>query len=331
MMTFFKDLPVGGDIEGAEALVEDLRSGITKRNTKYYTITLRDGGGDSLKAQVWDENTVPTNLSIGDVVKFCGAVSSYQGNKQLTIRSLAPAVRTKPVDYMKTTSKDVEMMWQNIKDRVSGMTDRLCKYLGQNLVTCEPLTHLFKRSPAATKVHNNWVGGLIEHVFAMCNLADGVCDHYREYYPNLNKDQVILGCLIHDLGKVFEYESGNPAFPKTPTGVLVNHIVWGPAWVYSEAATLLLAIQRGYEDVDFTGSIDDVKEGRDAIMHMIASHHGKLEWGSPVVPATIEAIILHYLDNLDTHTMHAIEAIKKDGNIKGFSEKSYVYGTEFKK
>ena len=330
-MVTFKEMLVGVDIEGAEALVEELKGGITKRNTKYYTIILRDKNADSLKAQIWDESIVPSNLKIGDVIQFYGYVSSYQGNKQLTIKSIAPATRTKPSDYIKTTSKDVDMMWQNIKDRVSGMTDYFCRHLGQELITNETLTYLFKKAPAATKVHNNWIGGLIEHAFAMCNIADGICDHYREYYPNLNKDQVILGCLIHDLGKVFEYENENPAFPKTPSGVLINHIVWGPAWVYSEAAMLLLALKKGTTDNEFTTSIDVVRAGRDAIMHMIASHHGKIEWGSPVVPATIEAIILHYIDNLDTHAMHAIEAIKKDGSIEGFSERSYVYGTEFKK
>lgn len=326
----FKEIPVGSDVEGIEALVEDLKSGITKRNTKYYTVILRDQSADSIKAQVWEESVLPANLSIGDVVKFCGSVSSYQGNKQITIRNMTQATRTKPEDYIKKTSKDVEDMWKHIQNRVSGMKDFFCRHLGTELITSEYLSSLFKKAPAATKVHNNWVGGLIEHVFAMCNLADGICDHYQGYYPNLNKDQVILGCMLHDLGKVFEYENDNPVFPKTPSGVLVNHIVWGPSWVYSQASMLMSAIQKGDFAEDPSININTIRDARDSVMHMVASHHGKIEWGSPVVPATIEAIILHYIDNLDTHAMHAIEAIKKEGNIKGFSERSYVYGTEFR-
>jgi len=352
-MTLFKDAAVPSTLCGAEALVEGMKTGITKRKSKYYTLTLRDIEGSTVKAMAWEESLVPEWMEIGGVIQITGDVSIYNDEKQINIGNITKATKTTPLDYVKSTTKDVSALWDDILGRIENMTHSFCKHLGMEVVKKTALVDLIKKAPAATKIHNNWMGGLIEHIHAMCMLADGICQHYQGYFPNLNKDYVIIGCILHDLGKVFEFDSNNPAFPKTPTGILTNHIVWGPAWVYSKALIRMeeleaeesrIAVEIKRKNLDNSDSGNqliqnaqktralkrDVREGREMVMHLIASHHGRIDYGSPVVPATIEAIILHYVDNLDTHAMHAWNATKKEGNIKGFSERSWTYGTEFK-
>jgi 3'-5' exoribonuclease len=139
-------------------------------------------------------------------------------------------------------------------------------------------------------------------------------------------DRVLFGILVHDLGKCIEYDCTTPAFTSTPIGMLTNHIVLGCAWVY-EQANKWKATPAGQ-----TCDAETFKMGRAELIHVVAAHHGTKEWGSPHEPSTLEAVIVHQLDLIDSRVMHAIDLIEnKPGTVAGFTEKSYIAGTCFKR
>jgi 3'-5' exoribonuclease len=136
----------------------------------------------------------------------------------------------------------------------------------------------FKLAPAATSFHHAYRGGLLEHTLSVVNL----CDKFATAYENINRDILISGAILHDIGKVIEYN--NKTFKRTDEGKLLGHIAIGITIVDKKAKKIR----------EFPEKI------LNAIKHLILSHHGELEWGSPVQPATVEAVLLHYADNIDS-------------------------------
>jgi len=213
-------------------------------------------------------------------------------------------------------------MWEEVIQAIESLKGEPLTYdVANTLIATPAVRNLFKRSPAATGVHNNWVGGLLEHVTSMLKIAEGVVEHYKKYRPELSREKVIFGVIFHDIGKIVEYDQENPSFDKTPLGFLTNHIVLGPAWIY-EAANSYRVEDRH----------PNFKKERAHLMHLVASHHGCNEWGSPVPPATLEAIVLHHIDNLDSKFMHAlslIETAEKKSDSEQVSEYSRFEKVKF--
>ena len=313
-------LKAGDVCQNAVAMVENIQTLVTKAGKPYIRLNIRDESGD-LPAVLWDSSALPQEvqqyLAPGRVISIDGVVSEYNGKLQVTITELRPSSED-PAKFAKKTSQDVSHMWESILALISNFNEPVTKYVAESLIENPQLAEMFKKSPAATGVHNNWYGGLLEHVYSLCCMASTLIAHYRRYYyPKLSADKVFFGLIFHDAGKVVEYDSENPAFPKTGLGVLANHIVLGPAWVFEKAN------QMPNKPANF-------KEERAHLMHLLASHHGKIDWGSPVVPATAEAILVHHLDNLDSKMLHAYGMIRdKPGDILGFSAKSFFEGTPF--
>src|SRR5690606_25193961 len=123
---------------------------------------------------------------------------------------------------------------------------------------------------------------LLEHVISLCGIAEPVIQHYQSRYKvNLSRDKVLFGLIMHDAGKVIEYDYSKPNFGYTKIGKLTNHIVIGPAWVYETANR-------------FPTKDGNFKLERAHLMHLLAAHHGKEEWGSPVKPSSLEALLVHH-------------------------------------
>ena len=314
-------LKPGMDVTGLEVLLTSAQKMTTKTGKPYMRLAVRDTSGE-LQGVMWDVEThlspvILGKLPIGKTVAIAGSVTEYAGKSQLNLTSLMLS-DTDPKKFAKCTTYNVDDMWNSLVALVDNFKEPVTRFVAKSLLETATLEEVFKIAPAATGVHNNWYGGLLEHVYSLCCAAGPIISHYKtNYFPNLSSDKVYFGLIFHDAGKVVEYDSDSPAFPKTGLGILTNHIVLGPAWVFEKANQLPM------KPANF-------KEERAHLMHLLAAHHGRIDWGSPVVPATAEAIMVHHLDNLDSKMLHAFGLIKEQaGDIEGFSARSRYEGTPY--
>ena len=320
----FSEIQPGEKVE-IDVLIEDKSTGTTKRGTEFFSLKLKDIKEKEIGAKVWNTNIWPDDFKIGSVCKVFGEASSYQDQLQLVISRVTEST-TPRVDFATKSpiGIDREALWSELVNIVGAFKEPLAKFLGETILEDEQITKRIQEAPAAVKIHNNWIGGLLEHAIALCRLAESAITQYQKYCPNLSRDKILLGCLIHDLGKIREFDYSGPKISYTKYGHLLGHIAWGPLWLSKEFQRFL-AIKNKGEDV-----LEKAKEDFLEIVHIVISHHGKLEYGSPVVPSTLEAIIVHNLDMLDTQAMHAIKAMDNESDLKGFSERSWTYGANYK-
>jgi 3'-5' exoribonuclease len=213
---------------------------------------------------------------------------------------------------------------------VGAFTEPLTKYVAEEiLIKHGAMVAAYKRAPAAKIIHNAWYGGLLEHVWSLCHMAKPIVAHYQSRYcEKISLDKVIFGLMLHDAGKVIEYNIDNPAFPLTARGLFANHIVLGPAWVYEKSNSWWNGDNQKTNNPEWGAERFKLEQAH--LMHILAAHHGEIDWGSPVVPASLEALLVHHLDNLDAKMMHAWELIERgDGEIPGFSERSWFNKTHY--
>lgn len=297
-------------------LVASRNEGQTKRGSTYLNVVLKGHGGREITGKIWDQHQpLFERFQIGHVLNISGRLEEYQGRLSLIIEDAEDSTANAS-EFQRQTHLDTENTWNKLRTLVDGMNEPLTRFISQRLMERPGFEEAFKRAPAASLMHNNWAGGLIEHVYSLCKLAEPVVAHYqRLYHAPVSRDKVLFGLIFHDAGKIQEYDIESPNFATSSVGKFVPHIVLGPAWVYEAAK-------------HFPGKADPLEVAH--LMHILAAHHGKEEWGSPVKPASLEAVIVHHLDNLDAKVLHALEFVKGDpGPIPHFSERSRVEGTPF--
>jgi 3'-5' exoribonuclease len=278
-----------------EFLVESLFIAVTKWTGKEYASVALRQKEKTFEGKIWDWAGVPPSLvETGKVILISYTTDVYQGKTQLNIKTVRKGA-LKPEDLMRKANGSIEGMWSNLVDIVGSFANKSLKKIGE--ATLEVIPELFREAPAGMKVHGDWVGGLLEHTWSMCKLAGPIVDHFSRYAP-LNKDRVLCGIILHDIGKAVEYCRKGGSFFRSRDGVLLGHIGW--AVMFLEG----IKYQEGNEDLPHE---DEVNQ----IAHIILSHHGRLEYGSPLVPATLEALIVHHIDMLDAHFMHAWDIIGK--------------------
>jgi 3'-5' exoribonuclease len=261
----------------------------TKQNKPYLNLTLGDKSG-SIEARVWDpgDPRIAKEFDRGDLVKVRGCVTRFDDRSQVKVEQLrkASAGEADLKDMLPSTALDVGELWKRLDAAVESIGNPDLKRLLQALLADPELAKAYREAPAARQLHHAWLGGLLEHVVSLLGLADRVAAHY----PLLDRDLLIAGVILHDIGKVreLEWETG---FDYTVEGVLLGHIQMGVDLVEKTIAGL----------PDFPGRL------RTLLLHMILSHHGKLEFGSPKLPMIPEALVLNFLDDLDAK-MRAVES-----------------------
>jgi 3'-5' exoribonuclease len=190
----------------------------------------------------------------------------------------AASTETDKTDLLPSTTYDVEDLWRQLLDFVESFTDPDLKLLLTTLLSYPVLAQAYREAPAARQLHHAWLGGLLEHVVSLLKLADRVVPSY----PLLHRDLLLTGVVLHDIGKVRE-------------------LSWEIGFDYTVEGTLLGHIQMGVELVEKT--IDSLPgfppRLKTLVVHMILSHHGKLEFGSPKLPMIPEALVLNFVDDLD--------------------------------
>ena len=251
-----------------------------KQGGQYLALGLSDKTG-TLEARMWEEfaDAIST-CSEGCYVKVQGQVSKYQGKYQITLQKMRQAAESEvdPTDYLPATKFDVEEMWAELRGYVSGFTNEELKRLVFSFLDDEQIALAFKAAPAAKVLHHAWLGGLLEHVVTLVRVCLATCP----FYPEVDRDLLVTGAILHDIGKVREL-SWQKSFGYTLEGQLVGHI----------------GIAQGMlrEKVQLVSPFPE--KLRVLVEHMILSHHGKYEFGSPKLPMTPEALLLNVLDDLE--------------------------------
>jgi 3'-5' exoribonuclease len=253
----------------------------SKTNKPYLNLTLGDKTGQ-VEGRIWDPNDsrIAKDFAQGDTVKVRGCVSRFDDRLQMKVEHLRKTVagEVEKADMLPSTTYDVDELWRRLLGFVESFTDENLKLLLNTLLADSELAKAYREAPAAKQLHHAWLGGLLEHVVSLLTLADRVAPHY----PILHRDLLLTGVVLHDIGKVRElaWEIG---FEYTVEGILLGHIQMGMELVENTIDTL----------PDFPPRLKIL------VLHLILSHHGKLEFGSPKLPMIPEALVLNFVDDLD--------------------------------
>lgn len=262
-------------------LCKHKQSAVTKNGKNYENLILQDKTG-AMDAKIWE----PSNPGIEefdalDYIEVYGEVTSFNGALQISVKRvrLCREGEYNPADYLPVSSKDITEMYNELTGIIGTIKHPYLKQLLEAFfVKDEEFIRKFKNSSAAKAVHHGFVGGLLEHTLSVTKL----CDYYCTAYPILNRDLLLSAAMFHDIGKTRELS----AFPEndyTNEGQFLGHIVMGSQMLAERAATI-----NGFP-----------KSVLMQLQHCILAHHGKYEYGSPKLPAIIEAVALNYADDTD--------------------------------
>lgn len=277
---FIKSIKERDSVQDA-FLVTKKETGISKSGKPYLNLKLMDSTGE-MEARVWDDaEELAKGFRKDDIVVIKGFAVAYQGGVQLNVSSVKAAPEEKYTlrDFLPSSGKDPKELSAGLDSVMAGIRDRHIKALIESIFSDPEIRAAFLMAPAAKTMHHPYLGGLAEHVLSICGLADKVAGHYGE---SVNRDLLTAGALLHDIGKIWEL-SYQRSFDYTDEGRLIGHITMGTDLIERKAGAI-----PGFP-----------RELSMLLKHLVLSHHGQLEFGSPKRPKTIEAIILSYLDDLD--------------------------------
>ena len=269
-----------------------------KSGEPFLTLTLVDRTGE-VEAKMWDNVAeVMDTFERDDFVKAKGRIQIFQNKPQFTVFKLQRVDDdlVELQDFFPASQYDPEEMFAELRQLVAGMSNVHLRGLVNALLDDPQIADGYRRAPAAKSMHHAYLGGLLEHVLSVCHLCRFVVGQYHF----LDLDLLLAGAITHDLGKIHEL-SYRRSFGYTDDGQLLGHVLIG----------LRLIDQKLRDMPDFPPRL------RSLLEHMILSHHGELEFGASKVPVFAEALMLHYLDNMDSK-MHALHtAINKDQHVDG--------------
>ncbi len=252
----------------------------TKTGKTYYSISLQDKTG-TIDAKIWDLSSGIDHFEAMDYISVEGEVTVYQGALQLNIRRvrLAHEGEFDPADYLPSSPYNEEDMFKKLLRFADSIKNPYLSQLVKSFfVDDASIVKAFRKHSAAKSIHHNFVGGLLQHTLRVTEM----CDFYCQRYEMLQRDLLLTGALLHDIGKLKEL-ADFPNNDYTDAGQLIGHIVLGYQMVEEHIAQIPGFPEKLASEVG----------------HLILSHHGELEYGSPKKPALIEAVALNFADNTD--------------------------------
>jgi 3'-5' exoribonuclease len=278
-------------------LVQSKERKMARSGSAYLDLELLNSKG-MIRAKLWDCDSLRVEFEEEDVVRVVGDIEEYQGSPQLRIRQIGrlPAAEVNYAELFPRSSRDPEEMFAELLDRLRQMPGGPLRTLLLTLMEDPDIATKYKLAPAAMSYHHAYLGGLLEHVLSLIRVADRVCDHYTE----LRRDLIVAGLVLHDIGKIEElsYKAG---IRYTTRGQLLGHITIGVEMVSERIRAI----------PDFPADL------KDQLLHIILSHHGELQFGSPKEPLFPEALVVHYLDNLDSKLQSMRAQYAADQNRPG--------------
>jgi 3'-5' exoribonuclease len=252
-----------------------------KTGEPYLALTLGDRSGQ-LEAKMWDNvEEVLNAFEQDDFLKIKGLVNKYKNRFQLTIHKVRKLGETEIEfsDYLPKTTKNIDDLWQTLADYVASFQNPHLKSLVQAFMSDREIAAAYRNAPAAKTLHHAYIGGLLDHVVSLFRS----CDLVSRNYPQVNRDLLLTGVFLHDIGKIHEL-AYNRSFSYTTRGQLLGHMI-----IELEMLQAKLAMVRAFP-----------AELKTLLEHLIISHHGEYEFGSPKLPMFPEALLLHYMDDLDS-------------------------------
>lgn len=273
---YIAQLEKGQILENELFGINQIKRATDRNNKPYIDLELIDKTG-TIKAKIWsDAFPQIENAAIeeGKIVSVNAVVGEFNSTPQLTISKISQIEAFNLGDYIMSTSKDIDELWENLEDRVDDLTDAEIKTLLEKLL--EKYEDELRKAPAAKAMHHHFLGGLLEHIVEMLEISDSIC----KLYPEADKNLVTAGIIFHDIGKIKELAVDGFQITYTKVGKLIGHITLG---------------------VEMLNNLDkDIlsEETHIRLTHIILAHHTIREFGSPVTPLTIEAMIVGKIDDL---------------------------------
>ena len=252
-----------------------------KSGDPYLALTLGDRSG-LIEAKMWDNVEDSLNaFDQDDYIKVKGLINKYKNRFQLTIHKLRRLGESEIefADYLPKTTKDIGELWQTLSGFVESFQNPHLKALVQSFMADPDIAEAYRNAPAAKTLHHAYIGGLLDHVVSLFRS----CDLIARNYPQINRDLLLTGAFLHDIGKIHEL-TYNRCFTYTTRGQLLGHMI-----IELEMLQAKLAAFPDFPD-----------ELKTLVEHLIISHHGEYEFGSPKLPMFPEALMLHYMDDLDS-------------------------------
>ena len=252
-----------------------------KSGEPYLALTLGDRAGQ-IEAKMWDnvEDAID-GFEQDDYVKVKGLINKYKNRFQITIHKLRKLGESEVdfADYLPKTSKDVNELWKTLEGFVNSFQDANLQGLVRAFMADAKIAEAYRNAPAAKTLHHAYIGGLLDHVVSLFRSCDLVCRNY----PQINRDLLLTGAFLHDIGKIHELTFSR-SFSYTTRGQLLGHMIIELEMLQEKLA-------------QFPEFPDEMKT---LVEHLIISHHGQYDFGSPKLPMFPEALMLHYLDDLDS-------------------------------
>lgn len=292
------ELRPGDRIEDDVFLIraKDLRT--TSQGSLYIHAILVDRSGQLVARQWQATESIYAQMPEGGFLRFKGRVENYKGNLQFIIDGIRPA---EPgsfdiADFLAATTKDIDVMWARLVEILGEIKHPDLSALIGEFLEDEPLMSQVRRAPAASVMHHAYIGGLLEHTLMLLEMARLVIP----LYPKMSLDLVLAGLFLHDIGKAKELTYAT-SIGYSDEGQLVGHITQAVIWIEEKAKAVAAKTGEPFPS-----------EVLVLLQHIVLSHHGRFEFGSPKLPAIPEAAAIHYLDNLDAKVQMFLTDMDKD-------------------
>ncbi len=280
--------------------VVDKQVRANRQGADYLLLQLMDRTGQ-VSGLRWNAGqSIYETFSKGDFLRVLGTAQLHNGVLQLIVQDfeVVPSGKVNAEDFATSNPQEIESWLAELRERLSNLQNEHLRRLMANYLDDDSLMGKLRRAPAGIKTHHAYEGGLLRHVLDLMRIAAAVAPHY----PQLDGEMLLVGVFLHDLGKLDELSYDGELTYSDP-GQLIGHLVQGVVELDRRAAAVAQATNQPVPD-----------EVLWRLQHMIVSHHGHLEHGSPKVPMTLEAIVLHYLDDMDAKVNAATELIESDRN-----------------
>lgn len=306
---FIKDFQFKDKLIEEQFAVKAIRQGKTTDGRDFFDLNVTDKTGE-IAGKIWEDAMVNCEIPVvGEVVAITATVEEFRDKQQLKISAMKKIVEFSLEDFLPSTEKNLDDLWKYVKIKISEITDNDIKNLVNYFFADSEFIKKFKLAPGAEMLHHAYLGGLMEHTVEMLKMSDAVLENFL----NIDKSLLLAGILFHDIGKMEELH--------------VNHVIYrtikGNLWGHISLGAIMV-----------DKAIDEIKKFpedlRLKLIHLILSHHGRLEFGSPVKPMIPEAIALNHLDDLSTKVQIADNLISANENNPDleFSEKNFALDTK---
>jgi 3'-5' exoribonuclease len=283
------DLTPGTTVRGVY-LLSNRENRSTKAGRPFFKLKLSDRTG-TVDCTVWETGDLQPGVEVGDLVLIAARVSEYMGRPQMEATSVAPAPAgsSQPRDFLPATYRDIEELKGFLQFHLGSVYDADYSALLELIFGDDEFLDVFMSAPAAKVYHHAYLGGLVEHTVSVAE----TCDFVAQQYGRVDRDLLLTAALLHDVGKTKEL-AFETVIDFTDAGRFLGHVIQGVTFVSEKAKELPAFPETKLQQ----------------LLHCIVSHHGELEWGSPKRPKTIEALILHHVDNLDAKVKGFLEIVE---------------------